>query len=256
MKKAAAVPPPYPIESVDNALRLLVLFRDRPYVRVSEASDMLGVARSTAHRLLAMLQYHGFVAQDPEMRVYRPGPMLLEVGLGAVRDMDIRRVGLVPLERLNRSVNETVHLAVQDGDHVHFVAGFESTLALRAGDRTGWRLPMHVTASGKAILSQMDEAEIREILPKRLPPVTASSLTRWSDLEEQLEAVRTRGFATNFGESEDGLVAVAAPVVDRMQRVRAAVVVTGPSARADEEWVRRIAPPTMATATDIGAALG
>jgi DNA-binding IclR family transcriptional regulator len=256
MKNRSAERPPYPIESVDNALRLLVLFRDREFVRVSEASDMLGVARSTAHRLLAMLQYHCFVTHDPEMRVYRPGPMLLEVGLGAVRAMDIRRVGLAPLERLQRTLDETVHIATQDGDDTLFVAGVESTLALRAGDRTGWRLPLHVTASGKAILSRMDERDVREILPRRLPAVTAASITRWSELEAQLEEARQRGFATNFGESENDLVAVAAPIVDRADRVRGAVVVTGPSARADDAWIRRVAPPTIGTANEIGASLG
>ena len=56
--------PAYPIASVNNALRLLLLFRGQPRVRLSEASEHLGVAHSTAHRLLAMLAYHGFVRQE------------------------------------------------------------------------------------------------------------------------------------------------------------------------------------------------
>ena len=57
--------PQYPIESVDNALKLVLLLGERPEIRMSEASRYLGVASSTAHRLLAMLQYRGFVRQDP-----------------------------------------------------------------------------------------------------------------------------------------------------------------------------------------------
>ncbi len=55
--------PAHPISSVDNALRLLVILRDREEIRVSEASTEFGVARSTAHRLLAMLHSHGLVEQ-------------------------------------------------------------------------------------------------------------------------------------------------------------------------------------------------
>ena len=57
-------PPAYPITSVDNALKLLLTFRDRPQLALSDASAYLGVAHSTAHRLLAMLAYHDFVRQE------------------------------------------------------------------------------------------------------------------------------------------------------------------------------------------------
>ena len=58
--------PRYPIGSVDNVLRLLLMISQQKQVRVSEASAALGTAVSTAHRLLAMLAHHGFVVQDPE----------------------------------------------------------------------------------------------------------------------------------------------------------------------------------------------
>ena len=60
--------PQYPIESVDNALRLLLLFAEQPRIRLTDASSYLGVASSTAHRLLAMLQYRGFVRQEMPSR--------------------------------------------------------------------------------------------------------------------------------------------------------------------------------------------
>ena len=60
--------PQYPIESVDKALRLIRLLGDQPEIRLSEAARYLGVASSTAHRLLAMLHYRGLVRQDSETR--------------------------------------------------------------------------------------------------------------------------------------------------------------------------------------------
>jgi DNA-binding IclR family transcriptional regulator len=203
-----------------------------------------------------MLQYHGFVDQDPEMRVYRPGPTLVDTGLAAIREMDIRRVALPVIEQLRRDLDETVHVAVRDGDNILFLAGVESARPLRAGDRTGTRLPLHCTAAGKAILSRMTDEDLRRVLPKRLPGITPSSITTWPDLEADLLQARTNGYATNFGESEADLVALAAPVVDRSGRVRGSIVVTAPAARGDENWARSVAPATIEAAKAVAEALG
>ena len=74
------VAPQYPIESVDNALRLLLLLGERTEeVRLTDVSAELGVASSTAHRILAMLIWRGFARQDPRTKTYGPGPTLTSV---------------------------------------------------------------------------------------------------------------------------------------------------------------------------------
>ena len=112
MQNRAEKVPNYPIGSVSNALRLLLMFREDPLIRVSEASSALGVAPSTAHRLLAMLEYHGFVQQDPATRGYRAGPAVIDIGLSAVRSIDVRSHLLPYMERLCDEVDETVQLMV------------------------------------------------------------------------------------------------------------------------------------------------
>lgn len=74
-KKAAKTitRPPYALDSVDNALRLLQMLRDVGALRLKDAAEELGTAPSTAHRLLAMLVYRGFAVQD-EKRRYHRGP--------------------------------------------------------------------------------------------------------------------------------------------------------------------------------------
>ena len=117
--RAAAEPgqePAYPIASVDNALRLLLLFRSQPRVRLTEASEHLGVAHSTAHRLMAMLAYHGFVRQERDSRTYVAGPALVETGLAAVHQLDIRRHARPALERLAHSLGETARWTVSPSE--------------------------------------------------------------------------------------------------------------------------------------------
>jgi len=248
--------PKYPIESVDNALKLLLQFKERESVGVSEAGEQLGVAPSTAHRLLSMLQYRGFAIQDEDSRVYRPGPALVEIGLKAVREMSLPRQARAAIERLSERLDETVHLLVREGADVRFVDGVESSRTLRVTSRTGLLLPAHCTAGGKALLAELDPEALRDLFPGPiLPGLTTRSVRRRRDLERELVSVRERGFATNFGESEDDVTAVAAAVRDHRGRHRAAIAVALPAARAARERLDEIASAVIASARELGSAL-
>src|SRR3954464_9636912 len=122
------VPPPEgpATTSVDNALWLLQLIGERRALRVAEAADLLGVARSTAHRLLSALRRRGFVMQDRPNGAYRPGPALNEIGLAAISGIDTRRVAGPVLEELQERTQETASLAVLEGSTVRFVDCVES----------------------------------------------------------------------------------------------------------------------------------
>ena len=249
--------PAYPIESVDKALVLLLLLRERRVLTVSDAGRELGVAASTAHRLLAMLQYRGFVAQDPATKAYALGPILAELGLAAVRGMDIRTEARPVMERLVAEVGETAHLGVLRGTEVLFLESVESNRALRVADRTGMTLPAHASAVGKALLAGLPTEQIPILYPDpELPAFRPNTITCRDDLERALALVRERGYATNADESEAGVSGVAAPIRDSTGRVRAALTVSAPTSRLTEEQVAAIAPATVRAAEEIGARLG
>src|SRR6187551_3086976 len=120
VQEVAAVPTDR-LTSVDNALWLLQLVAERQALRVAEAAELLGVARSTAHRLLNALRRRGFVMQDRPNGAYRPGPALNEIGLAAINRIDIRRVARPVLEELRDRTQETASLAVLEGTTIRFV---------------------------------------------------------------------------------------------------------------------------------------
>lgn len=249
--------PAYPIESVDKALALLLLLRERRVLTVSEASRELGVAASTAHRLLAMLQYRGFVAQDSVTKAYTLGPVLAELGLAAVRGMDIRAQARPIMQRLVAEVGETAHLGVLRGTDVLFLESVESQRALRVADRTGMTLPAHASAVGKALLASLPVEQLAILYPDRqLTTFRPNTIADRDDLLRVLVTVRTRGYATNADESEAGVSGVAAPVRDRAGQVRAALTVSAPTSRLTEEQVAAIAPATVRAAAEIGSHLG
>lgn len=224
--------PRYPIKSVDNALALLLMFRETQLIRVSEASARLGVGRSTAHRLLAMLEYHGFIQQDAASKAYRAGSALTEIGLGIVRAMDIREQLRPHLEQLRDDLGETVHLMVLQGTESLFLDSVESSKALRTSSRIGRSYPAHATSGGKALLAELPEARLAELYPKgRLGPGSNKTM---ADLKRELDVVRKRGYGSNRGETEPDVAAVAVAIKSSFGRPTAAIAVSAPLSRLSE----------------------
>ena len=245
--------PKYPIESVDNALALLLILRDTGSITVQEASRRLEVAPSTAHRLLVMLQHHGFVEQDPATRAYQPGETLVQIGLAALNSVDIRAIARALLEQLVAEIDETAHLAVLRGTNVLFLDGVESSKLLRAGSMVGESLPAHATASGKALLAVLSEEAFLALYPaERLPRVTDRTVANRAVLLRELSEVRDKGYAVNEGESESDVVAVAAAIRDAAGVARGSITIAGPSGRMEAVT---IAPAVKNAAAAVGKAL-
>lgn len=227
--------PTYPIASVGNALRLLLLFKDQQQIRLSDASTYLGVANSTAHRLLAMLVHHEFVDQDPSQRTYVPGPALVEIGLATVRRMDLRTSARPVLEKLAARSGETALLSRLDGVMALCLDSVESSKALRVASQAELLLPAHCSASGKALLACLPDPELRALFPPRtkLAAVTPSSIRTLAALDAELAEIRARGYATTTEESEEGLGSIAAVAQDGRGRAVVALSVSAPMFRLD-----------------------
>lgn len=245
----------YGAGSVDNALRALVYLRGRQCARVTDISDHLGVARSTAHRLLSTLRGHGFVEQEPGSRRYRLGPVLLGLSRGPVDDATLVRIAHTHLVLLRDAVGETTNLLVLDGPDSRFTDGVEGPHPLRVATRNGDRVPAYGTAGGKALLSELPPDAARTRYRRGLTRLTASTLRDLDALTADLDTVRTRGYALNFDESVTGVHGVGVPVRDRFGTCVAALTVAAPSTRLDLSRAAELAPLLLRTAERIGAEL-
>jgi IclR family transcriptional regulator, acetate operon repressor len=228
------VRPNYPITSADNVLRVLLMFRERDTVRVTEVSEALGVAHSTAHRLLSMLVYRSLVHHEPRRRTYHPGVGLVALAHSVLRHNTIGELAQPVLDALAAEVGETAHLTVMHGSDVIFVAVAEGQRAVRAAARTGTTLPVHRTAAGRALLTRLSSRDLDTILAaieSRGERIDRPQLLQTLDRERQ------SGYSVNRAETEPDLWAVAAPVVSGDVGV-ASITVGCPASRANEEWVR------------------
>lgn len=227
-----SAPPQYPIESVDNALRLLLLVGERRSIRLTDASTYLKVASSTAHRLLAMLTYRGFLAQNPQTRVYEAGPTLDRVATSVLRRQDVREQARPILERLAMETGETIHLGRLEGREVHFLDSVESSRAVRVGSRLGRFMPAHCTSTGKAMLATMSDDQLRDLYPQDdLEQLTPKSIGTFGELMKEIEKIRRVGHAVSVEESEEGVSSLAMALSSRNMPRPIAVNVSSPTSR-------------------------
>lgn len=238
--------------SVDNALRILLMFESRKTIRVAEVAREFGIAKSTAHRLLAMLEHHHYVRRSDRTRAYDLGPALLEIGLHRSSSFDLREVARPYLESLRDQTGESCGLLVLDGTEAVMVDFAPATHPVRVVEKIGDRAPAHLTAAGKALLADLDSHELAALYPiGRLKTVTPMSLPTTKDLERELEAVRRHGVATNMEESGPGVVGIAAPVRGPRGRVIAAVLLALPTSRLGEDLVETFGAAVRSTAAEI-----
>ena len=255
--------PSYALDSVDNALLLVQMLRDQGRLRVRQAAEDLGIAPSTAHRLLAMLVYRDFARQD-EHRCYVPGPGLSAHLVGGSAAQRLRRALLPSMDVLCDRIGETVNLMVRVGTQTRFLASVESTQTLHIGDRRGTILPAALSSGGKALLAELDLEELAnlyleggaEALTQPVegtgedtaahtttpPPVPTGreeklSLPQFHRFVRELDVVRERGYGFNLEETESGVSAIGRCVLDASGQPVAAIVIAVPSVRFTKERV-------------------
>jgi DNA-binding IclR family transcriptional regulator len=153
--------PPYALNSVDHALRLAQILQTEGPLRVTDVAARLGVAPSTAHRLLAMLVYRDF-AQKNDDRTYRAGFALRPLAPTDAPIPLLRDIATPHMQSLVDMVDESANLVVLAGTDARFVVSIECHRGLRVGDRVGRFLPAHITSGGKAILARFTRDAVNE----------------------------------------------------------------------------------------------
>lgn len=201
------------LESVDNSLRLLLLVAAKARVGVSEAAAELGVAPSTAHRLLSTLRYRGFVVQGRD-RTYQAGPAMEEIVSRRITRANLASLATPYLDRLRDEVGETCHLMVLVDRHVRIIASSESTRSLRVGTREGAMLPAHLASGGRCLLAELSTADLDDLYPPAGLPRANLTEAGMRTLRRDLARVRKQGYAVNHNLTERGVTAVGVLVRD------------------------------------------
>jgi DNA-binding IclR family transcriptional regulator len=218
------------LQSVLAALDLLDCFSQREEFGVSELARNIGVAKSTAHRLLTTLCARGFAERDEESGRYRLGLHLYELGHLAVSRSDIRNAALPILQDMHQRTGATAHIAIPDGDEVIYLERIIGRESLPVWSKVGRRLSSESTSSGKAIYAYSPRFANGR-LQGPLSATFSSDSCRAGRYRVQLQETVKRGFALSIDESIAGLTSIAAPVLGHDGVAKAAVSLVGPTTK-------------------------
>lgn len=229
---ADASAPSSALTSVSKALKLLGMLQHHESLRVVDVSRSLGVAGSTAHRLLTCLRDEGFLRQKSASRRYVAGPELLRLARHFSDQNTLEHVAHPHLERLCKSVNEAVNLQILVGSEVLCIDSVvEDRHTLQVHHITGQRVVATVSAAGKLLLSSLPPDRLTEVTQEVAGTTGAPTERQRADLHRELATIRERGYAVNMGDREPGVHAVAVPIYDLERTMIAAVSVAAPSVR-------------------------
>jgi len=245
------------LSSVATAVRLMKAFSEEQVeIGISELARRLGVAKSTVHRLAVTLVADGMLERNPDSGKYRLGIALFRLGSLVRRRMILSNEARPLLRELREKVNETVHLAVLDGNEIMYVYNLESTQAIRMRSDVGVRKPAYCTAEGQAILAFQPSEVVERVVRHGLPARTPQTITDAAELRKVLDGIRQRGCAIENEESEIGMRCVAAPLRNDTGEVVAAIGLAGPVSRLSKKALTAFIPHVIETAAAISARLG
>ncbi len=241
------------VPAADQTLRILsLLARSRGPVPASMIATQLDLPRSTVYQLLTTLQEHGYVLHLPEEKRYGLGISAVELSSAYARQEPLSRIGRPLVAQLVDRVRQSCHLAVPHGRDVLYVIEERAPGAPSLVTDVDVRLPMQLTASGRAILAALPRAQVRALFPDRGAFVhrhaDPDGIDRYSRLRSVLDETTTRGFALERGSVTEGLWSIGVPVLDHRGWPVAAIAVTFPEAKMPDESLPLLAEEVRRTA--------
>lgn len=232
------------IKSIGTACRIIETLQELDGGRLTAIAEHSDVSKSTAHKHLNTLAANDYVSKtDGE---YRLGFRFLDLGGHVLSRFPGANVIKPKLQELAVETNEVVQCMTEENGRTIVLYRESGGNGVPSRTRMGSRMYTHQTASGKAILSQLPRKRVEAIIDRHgLPAATDSTITDRETLFEELEAIRERGVAYNYGESTKGLYAISAPMLDSDDTVIGACTVSGPSHRMREELMEDEIKPVL-----------
>jgi DNA-binding IclR family transcriptional regulator len=246
------------VKSVEHAIDIVDLLAGPVRAAgVTQVSAALGMNVSTAHHLLRTLRARGLVEQDPESKLYRLGARTVQLGDVYLEGHDLYGVAQPALRDASRDCGETVTLAGLEGTTITTLVTIPGRFTVRSIGGATDRHNAHATALGKILLASLPPGDVPEMVAEAgMTRFTPNTLGTLRQLEAHLEQVRQQGYALDLEELEMGLCCVAVEVTNHRGQTVAAVGISVPVARFDDQCRRRLLELLQRTSRRIAARLG
>lgn len=256
--KSAAAAGTSQVQSLSRALLLLErLAASDMGMSLTDVAGSLGLAPSTAHRLLNSLRSHDFVDVDDTQGLWSIGVNAFSIGNAYLKKRDFIAQARPFMKRLVAETGETSNLGIVEQNSVVYVGQVESPQTMRMVVSLGSRAPLHASGVGKALLSAMPRKDALEIIRKTgMAAFTAHTLIHPSQFELELGKISQQGYSLDDEEQFEGLRCIAANIYNEYGEAVAAISISGPAVRVKWERIPMLSALVMDAAREVTRAIG
>ncbi len=246
------------VPAVERAVRILdFVARSKIYPNLSCLARELDIAKSSIHMLCNTLIQLELLIRRPD-QTFQLGPHVMRWSNAFTQQSDLATEFASIWDQETELPGATITLSVLDGSEVVYIAARNSEASHSLIDfRAGMRLPAAFTATGKAFLSHMSDAEVRRLYGDGLPePRTPFSVRSLDALMKELESTRTQGFSVDNQQLVEGIICFGASVLNSHNRPIAGVAVSLLAERLSDEDRARIISNVQRIATRLSHRMG
>jgi IclR family transcriptional regulator, KDG regulon repressor len=241
------------VPAVDRTLDILEHLSTRAEgLTLSEISAELKLPKNAVFRITAALQSRGYLAREESSKRFSITGRFLQLSQPRGSRVPLAEAAIAPMRELRDATRETVQLGVQNGLEGVILQQLESLHPLRISVDLGLRFPLYNNAPGKLLLAHMTDSERdRALRTIDLAPSTARTLTDPEKLRQECRRIRDQGFSVDHAEADEGIHCVAAPVLNPLGQLEAALWISAPSRRLPKDQFAMAAQSVMKAARGI-----
>lgn len=231
-----------PIQSAQRIFEVMETLSITGPIALIELSNILGLHKSTTHRLLMSLIFMGYVKQDEENGKYMLSLKILNIASRLLRKIDILSISKPFITKLVEQTGETVHLVQRNGNDMVYIDKVESEVSsIRMVSQVGKSVPMYCSGVGKAILATLSKEEVTKIWNQsKIEKFTEHTMVSLDQLLEELDEVRQKGYALDNEENELGVRCIAACIKDYQGEANHAFSISAPVGRMSDNRIKEL----------------
>ncbi|MBV0923858.1 IclR family transcriptional regulator [Halomicroarcula limicola] len=221
---------PDSVKTAQTLFDVVQFVKEEEGTTLPEMAAELDYAKSTIHRHLRTLEHLGYVVERDDG--YRVGLRFLDIGVTARNSYCGYKLVRDKVEEIASETGERAQFFVEEHGEAVYLARSVGTHAVHTDPGIGSRIPLYAASAGKAILAELPESELFEMVELMdFEPMTEHTITDPDELLRELDEIRDRGYAFNRNESLQGTHAVGVAICDSNDDVIGGLSVTGPSHR-------------------------
>jgi len=245
------------IQSLERGLRIIELVGDSSTPpTLTEIAGRMGLTKTTTQRFLQTLCALGYLSRTDSKR-FVCGYRVLSLGFKYLDSSNLLQVAKPFIDSFSILVQGTVNLAVRQHSDVVFIYRKEFKRFLKFDLHPGSKLPSHCTASGKVLLSNLEDDKLADLLEhmqleRATPRTLVSKQALWADLME----TRARGYSICDRELSMDLISMAVLLFERDGNAVAAMNISLDEKDCDSTHLRRVAVKLVETGRAVSRALG